>query len=66
MSRTSVTLKSYIKRLELCGMFFDPDPINYEGLSKTIDHTCEFGHVFQAKPRDVLRGKKCPFCYYWR
>lgn len=28
-----------------------------------ISFSCQHGHVFQAKPSDVLKGRGCPYCY---
>lgn len=38
----------------------------YYGLKRSVYHMCPEGHWFKEKPEKVLRGAKCPECYWWR
>jgi hypothetical protein len=64
MKNNLLTINQYKSRLRNAGIKYYPE--NYFGMERSVKHGCPEGHEFMEKPRKILKGAKCPFCYYWR
>lgn len=66
MSRKAKTAKEYEN--ELFNKEIDYFPVNLDTYVNThtkIEHECLKGHIWQAEPANILRGRGCPICYGW-
>lgn len=61
-----ISREIYLARLEREGIKYEPIG-KPKGLNFSMLHRCPKGHLFKAKPKDILnRNAQCPECFWWR